>query len=266
MRNNIKNIYSRIQKNYRISYAIQNYDSLLIDTISNTFSILPLQDCVKYNMISSHCLFFDPLNQKQEIYLAEQNDICPIVVLNTMYNQLQKKEDRYLFAESFKKYNTFTIFEETKNYYQILAPTLIHRPKPSKSEIDTLSSTIKKYDLGIFCNNNELKQSITTNIKSQNPTLSIVNITSEGMSLLNMYQQLSECNSVLVCDNIHIAKISSDLSINTLCDKPIAGATYCSTIKDICANVLKPQRVAQESGFESCNFASDLRSFLSTIN
>lgn len=266
MRNNIKNIYSRIQKNYRISYAIQNYDSLLIDSISHSFNILPLQDCVKYNMISSHCLFFDPLNQKQEIYLAEQNDICPIIVLNTMYNQLQKKEDLYLFAESFKTYNAFTIFEETKNYYQILAPTLIHRPKISKSEIDNLSSTIKKYDLGIFCANKELKQSIITNIKSQNPTLNIVNIISEGTSLLNMYQQLSECNSVLVCDNIHIAKISSDLSINTLCDKPIARATHCSTIKDICANVLKPQRVMQEEGLESCDFASDLRSFLSTIN
>lgn len=236
MKTNIQNIYNRVnKKNINLSYVESPNNSLLINEISKIFTILPLQICLEYNISSSYCLFSDPINETKSIQIAESYDITPILSLNSINtNRLSKKEDLYLFAESFHKYKSFTFFEEIKNYYQNMDISLLDRPQIPSTEIKKLSNKIKKYDIGMFCPNSGLSSSIINQVKHHNPQLQINIIEiNNNKSLNDIYEEFANYSNIIIMDHILLVKISTDLGINTICNQNIVGANHCTTISSI---------------------------------
>ena len=106
MKNNISNIFSIISNNVSISYAQDTFNNYsIINEVSEIYPTLPLEVVIEYGVRSSYCLFFDPMNQKTQIALSQSYNIEPIIVLNTIPQQLQKKEDFYLFNQEHKHLN-----------------------------------------------------------------------------------------------------------------------------------------------------------------
>ena len=236
MKTNIHNIYSRInKKNINLSYVDSSNNDLLINEISKIFTILPLQICIEYNIPSSYCLFSDPINETKNIEIAESYDIKPILSLNHIdTNRLSKKEDLYLFAESFHKYKSFTVFEEIKQYYQNMDVSLLDRPQIPSAAITKLSTKIKKYDIGMFCPNRGLSDSIINQIKHHNPQLQINTLDINSNKCLNdIYEEFASYNNIIIMDHILLVKISKDLGINTICNQNVIGAHHCTTISSI---------------------------------
>ena len=109
MKNNISNIFSILSNNINITYATDTLNNnAIINEIANSYNIFPLDTAISYGVRSSYCLFFDAINQRESIDLAQSQNIEPILVLNNIPQQLQKKEDFYVFNDQHKDFHKIT--------------------------------------------------------------------------------------------------------------------------------------------------------------
>jgi hypothetical protein len=209
-------------------------------------------------------LFFDPINQEQQIKLAESFNIVPLLCLNDIPARLQKKEDLYLFTESFRNYNCFTNFEEIKTFYKNINIELIDRPQIPVEKISKLLSKIKKYDIGLFCENKDLARAIQEHINESNPRMQVCTI-QQHESLENMYDELSVYDSVIIMDNILLSKIAIELGINTISNRTIQGAHYCVTISSIIKALSVKNNDSTEKKLIQHNFDTMFKNYITNI-
>lgn len=225
---------------------------------------MPLKFCLENNISNSYCLFFDPINQEQQIKLAESFNIVPILCLNDIPVRLQKKEDLYLFEESFKHYSSFTNFEEIQTFYKNTNIELIGRPQIPIRNIRKLLSTTKKYDVGIFCEHKDMSRSIENYINESNPRLQVCKI-QEYESLENIYNELSAYDSVIIMENILLAKIAIELGINTISNKQIKNAHHCVTISSIIEALAAKNNDKTETNLITYNFDTEFKNYITNI-
>ncbi len=235
MKNNISNIFSIISNNVSISYAQDTFNNYsIINEVSEIYPTLPLEVVIEYGVRSSYCLFFDPMNQKTQIALSQSYNIEPIIVLNTIPQQLQKKEDFYLFNQEHKHLKKITFYNYILNTFNDPSITLIDRPQIPKADIQKRINK-SKYDALIFCNNQHLSQSILNDIKSKNPNYSINYLDSYKniISLESLYQQISEYGLLIAINDPLLANIALDLNIKTISNLRLEGTNLCQTNSDI---------------------------------
>tara|TARA_B100001778_G_scaffold92184_1_gene75244 strand:- start:14979 stop:15776 length:798 start_codon:yes stop_codon:yes gene_type:complete len=234
VKNNISNIFSILSNNINITYATDTLDNTtIINEIANSYNIFPLETAISYGIRSSYCLFFDAINQREAIDLAQSNNIEPILVLNHIPQQLQKKEDFYLFNEQHKDFNKITLYNNMLDTFPS-GVTLIDRPQISKENIESLKNKTK-YDVLIFCPNKPLGQSIHNTIKAINPSynISFLETYKNIKHLENLYQQVSEYGCLITINDILLAHIALDLNIKTISNLNVDGVEVCNNTSNI---------------------------------
>ncbi len=234
MNNNISNIFSILSNNINITYATDTLNNnTIINEISNSYNVFSLETAIGYGIRSSYCLFFDAINQKEVIDLAQSQNIEPILVLNHIPQQLQKKEDFYLFNEQHKDFNKITFYNNMLDVFPS-GVTLIDRPQMPKENIESLKNKTK-YDVLILCPNKALGQSIHNTIKSINPDYNISFLETYGniKRLENIYQQVSEYGCVITINDALLAHIALDLNIKTISNLNIDGVELCNNTSNI---------------------------------
>ena len=265
MKNNISNIFSIISNNISISYAQDTLsNSSTIEKVSEIYPTLPLEVVLEYGTRSSYCLFFDPMNQKQQIALAQSYNIEPIIVLNTIPQQLQKKEDFYLFSQEHKLLKKITFYNYILNIFNDPSITLIDRPQIPKENIQKLMNK-SKYDVLIFCDNQYLSQSIQNDIKSKNPNYSINYLDSYKniTSLESLYQQVSEYGALIAINDPLLAHIALDLNINTISNLDLQGVSLCHTSADIVKAIKNTNR--QPIELIEYNFQKNFKTYIDNL-
>lgn len=265
MKNNINNIYSIISKNINISYAENPLNSsVIINQISEIYNTLPLHHSLQYGIRSSYCLFFDPINQEQDILLAKSNNIQPILLLNHIPQQLAKKEDFYLFNESHKDTYKITMFPSLLNIFQTDV-VLIDRPQISSENIEKLKNK-SKYDALILCSNQSLGQSINQAIRSFNPNYQINYMESYSniKHLENLYQQVSEHSLIVTINDELLAQVAMDLNIRAISNLDIEGVEKCNSTKDV-SELLNNPTSNKVVEFKKYDFENSFKTYINNL-
>jgi len=264
VKNNISNIFSILSNNINITYATDTLNNnTIINEIANSYNIFPLETAISYGIRSSYCLFFDAINQKDTIELAQSQNIEPILVLNHIPQQLQKKEDFYIFNEQHKDFNKITLYNNMLDLFPS-GVTIIDRPQIPKESIESLRNKTK-YDILIFCPNKALGQSIHNTITSINPNynISFLETYQNIKRLENLYQQVSEYGCLITINDTLLAHIALDLNIKTISNLNVDGVELCNNTANI-ADYIKNKNT-NNIEFVEYDFLSSFKTYINNL-
>lgn len=233
--------------------------------MSNVYNVIPLETSLFYNISSSYCLIFDPIKQQQHIQAALDNNIQPIIIINNYYNELNKKEDVYIFNESFNNYPKISFFEEIVDYYKTININLIDRPSIDIDKISSFAKRPKKYEVILYCENEGLKTTIRQSLLSSNNNMHI-NIMSptDNKNIKEIYEIFSEYEIAVIMDDMLLSKIALDLNLTTITNKPVYNSVLCNTVDEIIATV-KKREIKTPVIPKHYDFENSIKSFVKNL-